>query len=292
MRCYVKNRTGKRSEIDATVSMAEKLTPDEMREYLHGRFTEDFQIFRRVVSEQKEGYEWLRSQPQIKPLLGKVGVFYGDLTSDGYIKKDLSLFERDRLEEWKWSQSRDEAISFLRELDKTKYKDYQEIFRKWNRVYVNEYETLCKEYLVKPAQKICGRRIENKTRVLNTLSSYREGKHAKLFKSLVPQIRNSIQHQDCIIDPKEPKITFYDRKKVPLTLTLEEYAEIFWECFFLTLAFDIAWFDLRYEIIGIMLEAIKIVDDFFKKQGSRLVPVKEGLSILDWALLIESGKIR
>jgi len=86
--------------------------------------------------------------------------------------------------------------------------------------------------------------------------------------------------------------TFYDRKKVPLTLTLEEYAEIFWECFFLTLAFDIAWFDLRYEIIGIMLEAIKIVDDFFKKQGSRLVPVKEGLSILDWALLIESGKIR
>jgi hypothetical protein len=286
-----KIRRAEKGEIDAIVNISKKMTPDEFQEYLHKRFTEDFQVFKRLVFEQKEGFEKIRSQPQVKLLLKKVEDFYNDLISDGYIKKDFSLFESDKLEAWKWSQARDESISILRELDKTK-QDYQEVFRKWNRVYANQYETLCNEYLVKPAQKILGKRIKNKARVLKTLSSYKEGKYAELFRSLIPQIRNSIQHQDFIIDPKQPKITFYDRNKPPLTLTLEECSEIFWEPFFLTLAFDISLSNLRSGIIEILLEAIDTVDDFFKKRGDKLMPDKEGLSILDWALLIKSRKIR
>lgn len=233
----------------------------------------------------------MRNQPEIKPLLKKVKNFYDDLISNGYIKKDFSLFERDKIEEWKWSQSRDEAASLRRELDKTNFEDYQKVFRKWNRVYANEYETIINTYLIESARKICGKQIRNKARVLKTLSSYKNGKHAKLFRSLIPQIRNSIQQQDFIIDPKKPRITFFDRNKPPLDLTLEEYSKIFWEPFFLTLAFDTAWFDLRIGIIEILLEEIDIVDKYLKKHNYKLVPNKDSLSILDLALLIKSGKI-
>jgi len=287
-----KKRKAKKSEINAIVTVSKKMTPDEVREYLHKRFAEDFQFFKRLIKEAKEGKQWIRNRPEIKPLLEKVENFYNDLISDGYVKKDFSLFESDKLEDWKRSQSRDEVVSLLRELDKTNDEDYQNVFRDWNRVYVNEYETIINTYLIEPSRKICGRRIRNKARVLNTLSSYKNGKYVELFRSLIPQIRNSIQHQDFIIDPKQPRITFYDRNKPPLTLTLKEYAKIFWEPFFLTLAFDVAWFDLRSGIIEILLEEIDIVHDFFKKRGDRLVPIKDGLSILDWALLIKSGKIR
>jgi hypothetical protein len=287
-----KIRRAKKSEIDAIVNISKKMTPNEFHKYMQKRFSEDFLVFKRLIKEQKKGFQRIKNQPPIKPLLEKVESFYNDLILDGHIKKDFSLFESDKLEEWKWSQSRDEAISLLRELEETKHKDYQEVFRKWNRVHANQYETLCNEYLVKPAQKILGKRIRNKARVLKTLSSYKEGKYAELFGNLIPQIRNSIQHQDFLIDPKQPKITFYDRNKPPLTLTLEEYSEILWEPFFLTLAFDIAWFDLRSGIIEILIEAIDTVDEFFKKRGDKLMPDEFGLSILDWALLIKTGKIR
>lgn len=211
---------------------------------------------------------------------------------DGYIKKDLSLFERDKIEQWKSSQSRDEFVSLLKELDETQYRDYQKVFRNWNRAYANQYETIFNMYLIKPAQKISSRRISTKTRVLNTLKSYREEKHSELFSSLIPQIRNSIQHQDFIIDPKQPKITFYDKRKPPLTLTIKEYSKIFWESFFLVLAFDIACFDLTSNLIEIILESIDILNDYLKKHGKKLVEDKFGLSILDLALLIKSGKIR
>jgi len=62
--------------------------------------------------------------------------------------------------------------------------------------------------------------------------------------------------------------------------------------FFLILAFDIAWFDLRLGIIDILLEAIDTVDDYFKKQKDKLKQDEFGPSILDWALLIKTGKIK
>ena len=286
-----KLRRAKKSEIEAIVNISKKMTPNEFQEYIKKRFSEDFLVFKRLIQEQKEDFQSIRDQPPIKGLLENVKNFYNDLISDGHIKKDFSLFESDKLEEWKWSQSRDEATSLLRELE-TKHENYQEVFRKCNRVYANQYETLSNEYLVKPAQNILGKCISNKARVLKTLSSYKERKYVELFRNLIPQIRNSIQHQDFLIDPKQPKITFYDRNKSPLTLTLEEYSQTLLGVFFLILAFDIAWFDLRLGIIDILLEAIDTVDDYFKKQKDKLKQDEFGPSILDWALLIKTGKIK
>ncbi len=86
-------------------------------------------------------------------------------------------------------------------------------------------------------------------------------------------------------------ITFYDRNKSPLELTLEKYSKIFWEPFFLTLAFDTVYFDLREGIIKILLEEIDIVDEYLKQHNYILVQNKESLTILDLALLIKTGKI-
>jgi len=64
----------------------------------------------------------------------------------------------------------------------------------------------------------------------------------------------------------------------------------FLESFLLTLAFGVADFASRSGIIKVLLEATNIVGDFIKRM-SRMLPDDESLSILDWALLIESGKI-
>lgn len=281
----------KKSEIDLLANIAQKMNPDELQEYLHKKFSDDLQYFKRIISEQIERTSWTRNQPEVEPILEKVQDFYNGLISDGYLEKDFSLFNEDNLESWKWGQSREEAVSLLRELDESNYDNYHDVFRKWNRVYVNIYETIFPEYLTEPARKICNRQIRNKTRILKTLSEYKNGKFEELFSYLNPHIRNSIQHQDFIIDPKHPKITFHDRMKPPLSLSLEDYSTIFWGLFFLTRAFDTAWFDLRLGIIEILLEEIDTVDEFFKNSDYKLVPKEGGLSLLDYALLIKSGKI-
>jgi hypothetical protein len=281
-----------RGEIDALVSVAKKMTPDEMIEYIQNRFRNDLKVFNRLVKEHRERHDWARTKPEISPLLEKVKDFYADLVSDGYIKKDFSLFKYDKTKYWKTSQSRAEYVGILEELDSSSGEDYAKTFRKWNRAYVINYESIVREYLVEPAQKISGRRVSDKTRVIEILQEYKNGKHSDLFRSLVPLIRNSIQHQDFIIDPKQPKITFYDRKKPPLSLTIEEYAKVFWESYFLTMSFDIGEFDLKNGILDVLFEETSLVEEYLKKHGLKLKIREEGgLSILDLALLIKTGKI-
>jgi len=281
-----------RGEIDAIVSAAKKMTPDEMSEYLQNRFRNDLKVFNRLVKEHRETHDWARTKPEISPLLEKVKDFYADLVSDGYIKKDFSLFKYDKTRNWKTSQSRTEFVGILKELDSGSGEDYARTFRKWNRAYVINYESIVSEYLVEPAQKIGGHPISDKARAIEILQKYKDGKHFDLFRSIVPLIRNSIQHQDFIIDPKQPKITFYDRKKTPMSLTIEEYSKIFWESYFLTMSFDIGAFDLKNDILDVLLEATNIVEEYLKKCGLKLKIREEGgLSILDLALLIKTGKV-
>ena len=279
------------SEIDRIADLADKMTHDELGKVISERFEKDLQFLKRLVTEQRKRHEWARKKPEIQHLLKKVENFYNDLIADEYVKKDLSLFGGRSFEYYKLGQAREEVTSLLEEL-RICDKDYKEVFRKANRAYVINYETLCDSYLVALAQKISGRPIRNKARVLYTLSSYRDKKHEELFKSLIPQTRNSISHQNFLIDPKQPKITFYDRGNPPLELTVEEYADIFWESFFLALAFDIAEFDLKSGTLDILIEAVDIVDDYAKKHDLKFVRGKEApLSLLDWAVLIKSGKI-
>jgi len=203
------------------------------------------------------------------------------------------LLGGDKLEWYKVGQARDEAEAVMVELERAKAENHKEVFRKWNKIYTIYYETLISSYLKQPAQKILGRPIENKTKILQTLSSYRKGKHSNLLESLKPHVRNSIQHQDFVINPIKPEVTFYDRKKTPLTLTFNEYFDILWESFFLTLAFDIASFDLKSGILDMLTEAVDVVDEYLKAHDLKLVRAPAGepaLSILDWATYIKSGK--
>lgn len=136
------------------------------------------------------------------------------------------MTQSDVFQSQKISQSREEAASLVEE---ALSKPYKEAFKKLNKAYVIHYENLCNTYLRQLARKICGRAITNNAKVLKVVSSYKNNKHAELFRSLIPQIRNSVQHQDFVIDVKKPVITFYDRKKPPLSITLQEYSNIFWE---------------------------------------------------------------
>ena len=280
------------SEINLVLKMTEKMTPDEIVEYGKARFHEDLGVLKRLINEQREKIEEVRNNPDIQPLLSKVRILYNDLIADGYLKKDLFMFERGQLDAYKTSQARQEVTCLLDELAGRSEKDYKTVFRKMNRVYAINYETIIKTYLAELALKLSGKKDLEKGCILEKLSKYKNGKHAEVFQSLIPQIRNSIQHADYMIDPKTPIITFFDKKKPALSYTLEEYSKILWEPWLLTIAFDIATFDMVKVFYYYLIEQIDIVNDFIKEKGCKWVASEEApFSILDWATLIKTGKI-
>lgn len=279
------------SEIDTIATLSEKMTAEELNEYISLRFEKNLETFKNLVNEEKDRIEQIREDPSIKYLLQKAKNFYEDLIADGYVKKDFSLFKGETLKFYKLHQARDESVSLLEEIRKINPKYYKTIFRKLNRFYVINYEALFRSYLVELAQKVSGRCISNNSKVLFILSSYKNGKHKELFRSLIPQIRNSIQHQDFIVDPKQPQIIYYDRIKPPLKLDIDGFIELCYELFFLHIVFDITHFDLISGLLDILIEAVDVVNDFIKKHNLKLVR-GGALSILDWATLIKSGKIK
>jgi len=277
-------------EIDKMMAMAEKLTPDELEEFISSTFVRDLQFLKRLIMEQKEGFDQPRKLAPLQYPVKEVANLYEDLVTDGRVRKDLSLFKKQELMGYKLAQATDEAMSILEEVVARPRDDYKKVLRKWNRVYAINYETLFNTYLVGLAEKLERHPISNKSEALRAICCYRNGKYAKLLESLIPQVRNSIQHQDFMISPRRPEITFYDRNKPPLRLGMEEYGIVLSESIYLTLAFNIAYFDLRFGVINAVIEAIDIVDDFLRKHGLRL---KEGgpLSLLEWASLIKTGKV-
>ncbi len=281
------------SEIDSFAVLSRKMTCEEIDEYVHTQFTKDMQFFNRILKEQEEVHEWIKTDPQIQPLLASIKSFYGDLVSDGHIKKDLSLLDFDKMKNMQVCQSREEYTELLGESRLSENTEYHEPFRKLNRAYVINYECVIDEYLVSPAEKILGRKILNKGQVLNIINSYKRGKYAELLRSLIPQIRNGVQHQNFLIDPKQPKITFFDRSKKPLSLTLEEYRKICSRNLCLILSFDVAHYELANNLLRVLLEAANTVDEFLKKHNLRISPSdkEKGLSIVDLASLIKSGKL-
>jgi archaellum component FlaC len=281
------------SEIELLVKMSEKMTMDEMTEYIRSRFEKDFGVFKRLINEQKKRTDEIRDKPEIQPLLKRVRNLYEDLISDGCLKKDFDMFKRENLEHEKTSQARREVSTILNELVGHPEKDYRIVFRKMNRVYAINYETLIQTYLIQLAQRLSGKPMVDKAKVLEVLSKYKNGKYAEIFKSLIPQVRNSIQHTDYLIDPKKPQITFYDRKKPPLSFNIEEYSTILWEPWFLTIAFDIATFDIPLGFFQYLIEELDVVQNFLKEHNLKgSISDKAPLSLLDWATLIKSGKLK
>lgn len=293
MHLIEKKRNKQVSEIEKIITSSEKLTIDELLDYLKSRFVKDFGILKRLVYEQKERFDKVRNNKEIQQLLEKVMSLYEDLIEDKYLIKTRGMFKQSPLQTAKNSQARKDASSYLTELEEKKESNYKVIFRNWNRFYTIEYEMLIQTYLLPLAKKINKRKNVKKGRVLESLSKYKEGKHIEVFRCLIPQIRNSIQHADYVINPKEPIITFYDRKKSPLSVSLDDYYKIVWESFFLTLAFDIAVFDLEFGIYEYIIRELDFLQEYGKKHNLKFISKKEApLSLLDWALLIKSKKYK
>lgn len=265
---------------------------NEISDYASACFTEDFEVFKRLVTEQKEVYDSIRFNDGIKQLIEKVRCFYEDIISDGYLKKDPCMFERENIEADKLRQVRDEATTLVNgNLWVEAAKNYSDFFMHVNRAYALYYESLIAAYLSPLSQKIVSKPLSSKAIILEKLIEYKKGKHTELFRSLIPQIRNSIQHADYIISRTKPEITFYDQKKEPLTLSLLDYKIVFWEIWHLTIAFDIVTWDIEYPFSKYMIEQVEVVQNFLKTHDVKLIKSDNSrLSLLDWASLIKSSR--
>jgi hypothetical protein len=281
------------SEIDLIHKLSDKMTADELQQYYSSRFENDLLYFKRVVLEQKERVDSLKSFSPLQPLLERVNHFFKDLVSDGYIITDLSFNKNRSKEFYVLSQQREEAVQILHELSKGKEKSHKELFRKWNRLYVILYETVLDSNIISLAQKISETKVTSKSKVLDILKSYRQAEYTDIFECIVPQIRNSIQHRDFVIAPVKLEITFNDRNKPPLTLDTNEYYAKLTKLLDLSMAFDVVTFYLEYPILKVLLENVDIVYNFSKRHNVKFKMGKNApLTLLDWASLIKSQKKR
>jgi len=283
----------KNLKIDMLLKSSEKMTTAEMSEYISERFADDFELFKCLIVKQKERYDSIRSDEDIKQLIVKVRGFYDDLIEDGYLKKDPFMFEKKNLDGDKLRQVRYEATTLVNgNLWVEAIKNYKMFFIQANRAYTLYYESLIETYLSPLAQKL-GTKSGKKTIILQKVIEYKNGKHAETFRSLIPLVRNSIQHADYVINRKKPEITFYDEKKLPLTVNLLEFQTIFSEIWLLTLSFDIVTWDIEYPFNKYAIEELEVVQNFLRTQKVKLVKSdKSLLSLLDWAALIKSAKMQ
>jgi hypothetical protein len=204
------------------------------------------------------------------------------------------MFETENLEAFKASQTRKEAGNLMEEVKDEPPENYKKVFPKMNDIYARLYENFIGTYLVSLSVKLYPKSPVTKGAALkNFQQKYKAGKYSELFSCFNSQIRNSIQHEDCLVHVREPKITFYDKDKKPLTLDIMQYRTMVFGEFMLSMAFDIVTFELPYPIHQYLISQIDIVQEYVKKNGLKVKRSdKAPLSLLDWATLIKSGKVK
>jgi len=258
------------SEIDRWVKAAEERNPEELDIWAKNDFPEHLDSLKKVVEETDERNKKIKEDEQIGPLIKIAYNFLSDSKEDGLIEADAKLGSQNTKKTYQAAQSRESSFKNLNSIED---KDYKKAFDAFKKFYATNYELFISTNLMPIYKKQFGREYSKGT-VLKHFKEYRDGKYAPLFAILIPQIRNSIDHEDSLIDHKQPFITFYDRAKPPLKISLEECKVIHYGIFNLTIAFDIAIFELKKSLIKEMAEAAAKVKAFLEKHKLKIAKGK------------------
>ncbi len=278
-------------ETDQLMMLSERMTGEELNDYISKKFADDFGSFKRLINEEKERMKKANCTPRLQALVPEIIKLYESLIQDGYLKKDIDMFDRQVIEYTKSAQARKEATNLFDEfVDKPI--GHKKTFEKANRAYVVLYEDFIKCYISPITVKIKEKQINQKAVALQAIKEYKNGSFSSIFDSLSPQIRNSIQHSDYIIHPTKPEITFDDRNKPSITLTLDEYWNKIWELFEVNIGFDMATFEITLPFCEYILEQLDFLQKYAQKHELKWQKNPNApLTLLDYATLLKSKGI-
>ncbi len=87
------------------------------------------------------------------------------------------------------------------------------------KMYVHNYEEACRSYFKLYARTITGKNIESCGNCISSILEY-EPKMQFILQYFMPQIRNSIDHNDQYYDHDKKLMIFPDRDKIPIEIAL------------------------------------------------------------------------
>lgn len=264
------------SEVDKFTSSLEGKNPKEINREIRESIPNNLLLLSKLLPEMKETHENTKKIfPEVKKLIDELKIFYKDLESDGVIKIERELFNNSIEESIKEREERESGFSSFEKVKRNQL-PYREAFKELNNFYHGSYCFLTKrEDLKKIAEKLNGRTSLSEGDIIQELKKYKQGKYESIFNCLNPQIKNSLSHKNSFIDQKDPKITYTDRDKPKLNLTLKEFNEICNKLFYLQLAHDIITWEFFEDFYLDVAKKMEIVNDFTNKYEGKVVR-KEG----------------
>lgn len=264
---------------DKLAKLRKSLSPEELEKVLEDPSLKGTRFFKRLVEEKRRMGTELRRSPAGARQIAQAKALYDDLVSDGYLKLDFGLFSRSSLREAYQIDHSHEGVG--EHFGKVESKNFHESVLAMAQIYRVNFENIFKEFLRPMAELIENRSIKSNGDALATLTGYRQGKFKDLFRILIPQIRNSVDHSDFLIDDKKREVVFRDRKKPPLVLGEDVFRGIFMESFMLKLSISTAAFELEGPLLDDVIQQLERVGTFVEKNKLRLVPKEGGPSIYE-----------
>lgn len=266
------------------------LNPDEFDKELESNSFEDIKKLKDFVKLEDENHNIVLQDDEIKIVFQEILNLYNDLIDERLLKIRLFSFELSTIESIKDSQAREEIFDKLMKIENGVSNN--ESFLLMNEIYTTLYEKICSIYLRKIAYAISRKDASRRGKRIKTISNYKSEKYKKLFSNLRSDIRNSIAHEDFLIDKKKPIINFYKDGSLYLSLTNIEYDEIIKNLINIQMGFDRARWELTKNFEYDLIERINIVEKYLKTRGVILKPSKDSKkSVYDYSEMIKKRLI-
>jgi hypothetical protein len=270
---------------DKIRKLRKSLSPEELEDVLVAPTSEATRFFGKLVEERQEQGRILRRDPNIARQIDNAKELFSYVVADGLARSVMELFPQPSLRSAYQTDQSHEAVA--EHFDRVESKDFHESALAMAQVYRVNFENIFREFLRPVADKIAGRATASNGDALKVLNEYKSAKYQYLFKSLVPHIRNSIDHSDFFIDDKHQTIVFRDRQKPELVLRHQTFRGIFMESFTLKLSVSAAASELTQATTQDILRKQERVVNFVRKHHLKLIPKEGGPTIYEVGRLLE-----
>src|SRR2546428_3868272 len=280
-----------RGIVDEIMEWADSLSPADLDTRLVGKFHSDLLLLERLFAEGIEPvFRTVESSPAILNIAKHIERLFAAIDSDGLlppVKPGSSPFSLTTERAIARTQASEEVLR----PDEWNETDYKKLLRGLCRSYETLYETLIAEKLGRLAGFIAGGKApREKAQVLKCIAEYCKGKFAQLVEPFVPVIRNSIAHKDYIIDNKVPRITFRDRDKPTITLSVDQFRHLCACLLQWSVAFDYVVFKREEPMLKALILKMRKLQTFMAKSGLRLRDAQPGSSLVELADSIPDNK--
>ncbi len=265
-----------------------KLNPKELDEKFVINDSSDLYQLIDFLEYQKERDKEFRKVPEVNKNTNLILQLLKDLKEDGKLDLSLDTFGKSTIKSIQDMQTRDKIGSKFEEWEKIT--DIQKSLHLMCDIYALIYEQIGTYNLKEIAEAIKGESIVEKGYMIRIISEYRNEKYKSLFSPLKPQIRNSIDHVDYLIDNREPFITFFDRDKDPLKLSLNDFQNYIFDILFLSFSFIVAEDEFMKPFNDDVIEKLKKVKDFEENSDFKLILNGKGkLSVYEIGKLLDES---